>query len=100
MEKLDVAAKMRKLIEYLNHHQDLYDAGTPQISDTEWDKAYLELKALETEFQGITFELDEISYFSKDTVTLEGEDKEKFERLLTMLDDIDDVSNVYHNVEL
>jgi len=57
-------------------------------------------KALETEFQGITFELDEISYFSKDTVTLEGEDKEKFERLLTMLDDIDDVSNVYHNVEL
>ena len=45
-------------------------------------------------------ELDEISYFSKDSVTLEGEDKEKFERLLTMLEDIDDVSNVYHNVEL
>lgn len=57
-------------------------------------------KALETSFNGITFELDEISYFSKDTVSLEGEDKEKFERLLTMLDDIDDVSNVYHNVEL
>mgnify|MGYP003421317054 CR=1 FL=1 len=43
---------------------------------------------------------DEISYFSKDNVTLEGEDKEKFERLLEMLEDIDDVSNVYHNVEL
>ena len=56
--------------------------------------------ALETAFPGITFELDEISYFSKDNVTLEGEDKEKFERLLTMLEDIDDVSNVYHNVEL
>ena len=57
-------------------------------------------KALETEFPGITFELDEISYFSKDSVTLSGEDKEKFEKLLTMLDDLDDVSNVYHNVEL
>lgn len=57
-------------------------------------------KALETAFPGIEFELDEISYFPNETVTLEGEDKEKFERLLTMLDDIDDVSNVYHNVEL
>ena len=57
-------------------------------------------KALETAFPGITFELDEISYFSKDSVTLNGEDKEKFEKLLTMLDDLDDVSNVYHNVEL
>ncbi len=57
-------------------------------------------KALETTFPGITFELDEISYFSKDSVTLSGEDKEKFEKLLAMLDDLDDVSNVYHNVEL
>lgn len=57
-------------------------------------------KALETAFNGIEFELDEISYFPNETVTLEGDDKEKFERLLAMLDDIDDVSNVYHNVEL
>ena len=57
-------------------------------------------KALENAFEGVTFELDEISYFANDIVVLEGEDKEKFERLLTMLDDIDDVSNVYHNVEL
>lgn len=57
-------------------------------------------KALENAFEGVTFELDEISYFANDIVVLEGEDKEKFERLLTMLDDIDDVSNVYHNVAL
>ena len=57
-------------------------------------------KALEDAFPGITFELDEISYFAKDTVILSGEEKEKFERLLDMLDEIDDVSNVYHNVEL
>ena len=32
--------------------------------------------------KGITFELDEISYFSKDNVSLAGEDKEKFRQLL------------------
>ena len=57
-------------------------------------------KALETAFPGITFEIDEISYFAKDTVTLSDDDKAKFERLLEMLDELDDVSNVYHNVEL
>lgn len=40
--------KMIELIEFLNYHQDLYDRGTPQISDSEWDAAYLELKELET----------------------------------------------------
>ena len=57
-------------------------------------------KALEDAFKDITFEIDEIAYYPKNTVTLEGADKEKFERLLEMLDEIDDVSNVYHNVEL
>ena len=30
----------------------------------------------------------------------ESRNKEKFEKLLAMLDELDDVSNVYHNVEL
>ena len=34
-----------------------------------------------------------------ETVALEGEDLELFKRLLTLLDDVDDVQNVYHNVE-
>ena len=55
---------------------------------------------MEDAFPGITFEVDEIAYYAKDTVTLSDEDKAKFERLLDMLDEIDDVSNVYHNVEL
>ena len=51
---------------------------------------------------GITeFDVAEITFLANETITIpEGEDKEKFERLLTMLEDIDDVSNVYHNVEL
>ena len=58
-------------------------------------------KALETAFENITFELDEISYFAKDTITIDNEEeKQKFERLINMLEDVDDVSNVYHNVNL
>lgn len=41
-------SRMIELIEFLNYHQDLYDRGAPQISDSEWDAAYLELKELET----------------------------------------------------
>ena len=41
-------SRMIELIEFLNYHQDLYDKGTPQISDSEWDAAYFELKELET----------------------------------------------------
>ncbi len=57
-------------------------------------------KALETAFPGITFELDEISYFAKDSISLGEEEKNKFNRLLDMLDELDDVSNIYHNVLL
>lgn len=33
-----------------------------------------------------------------ETVELQGEDKEMFKRLVTLLDEVDDVQNVYHNV--
>ena len=49
MNKLDAGYRMKQLIEYLNYHQDLYDKGQSQISDKEWDEAYMELKALERE---------------------------------------------------
>lgn len=48
----------------------------------------------------IDLEIDEISMVPLDKITLDGEDKETFEKLLSMLDDIEDVQNVYHNVEL
>ena len=46
------------------------------------------------------FVVDEITYLPNETVTLEGEDKENFDKLLTMLDDVEDVQKVYHNVNL
>ena len=48
----------------------------------------------------VNFDVDEITLIPKDTVTLAGDDKEVFDKLLTMLDDVEDVQNVYHNVNL
>ena len=48
----------------------------------------------------VEFDVDEISMIPKDTVKLEGEALEDFQKLLTLLDEIEDVTHVYHNVEL
>lgn len=56
--------------------------------------------ALEKLIPNIEYTLDEIGWYAKEKVTLEGEDLEVFERLLGMLENIDDVTEVYHNVEL
>lgn len=48
----------------------------------------------------LTFELDEITKLPHDRITLEGEDLETFQRLITLLDDVEDVNHIYHNVEL
>ena len=56
--------------------------------------------AIESVIPNVEFDFDEVGMFAKDKITLEGEDKENFELLLKLLDDIEDVSNIYHNVEL
>lgn len=56
--------------------------------------------AITKKLANVDFDVDEISQLPKERVTLEGEDKEVFEKLLSLLDDVDDVQNVYHNVNL
>lgn len=48
----------------------------------------------------VEFLVDEVTYLPNEMVTLDGEDKENFEKLLNMLDDVEDVQKVYHNVEI
>lgn len=55
---------------------------------------------LESMIPNVEYTLDEIGWYAKEKVTLEGEDREVFDRLLSLLDNIDDVTEVYHNVEL
>lgn len=48
---------------------------------------------------GVEYAVLEQTMIPNEYVTLEGEDLELFKRLLTLLDDVEDVQNVYHNVE-
>jgi Uncharacterized conserved protein len=58
-------------------------------------------KAVESALPNIEFDIDEITWIVKEKIQLTViEEKELFDKLLTMLEDIDDVQNVYHNVEL
>lgn len=47
----------------------------------------------------IEFEVDEIQFIPQTFIALQGEDREIFDKFLGMLDDVDDVQSVYHNVE-
>lgn len=48
----------------------------------------------------VEFDMDEIAMLPKEKVTLTGEDLETFQKLTAMLEEVEDVQNVYHNVAL
>jgi len=48
----------------------------------------------------VEFLTDDIEMIAKDTIKLSGEDLDAFNRLLTGLDEVEDVQHVYHNVDL
>jgi len=53
-------------------------------------------KALPT----VDFAVEEIAMVPKETIDITGEDLELFNKLLSLLDEVEDVQNVYHNVNL
>ena len=57
-------------------------------------------EAVEKELSDVNFEIDEIVMIPKDKITLVGEELATFEKMLKMLDDIEDVQHIYHNVEI
>jgi YebC/PmpR family DNA-binding regulatory protein len=57
-------------------------------------------KALTESFGEIDFDVDEIQYLPQNTAPISADDVEMFDKFLDMLNDLDDVQNVYHNVEL
>ncbi len=56
-------------------------------------------KALAEAFGEIDFDVDEIQFLPKSSSPITGDDVEMFEKFLEMLNDLDDVQNVYHNAE-
>lgn len=65
--------------------------------NTEYAKAR---QALLDAFGEIDFEVDEIQFIPQSYTTVEGDDVAMLEKFLGMLNDLDDVQNVYHNVEM
>lgn len=55
-------------------------------------------KLLKVLNRDVDFDIDEIQTLPQDTVELEGEDMELFERLMNNLNACDDVDQIYHNV--
>ena len=56
-------------------------------------------EAISNRFPSVDFEIDEMSaWLPKEKMELSGDEKELFDRLVGMLDEIEDVQQVYHNV--
>lgn len=65
--------------------------------NTEYAKAK---QSLIDTFGELEFDVDEIQFLPQTSTPVEGEDAIMFEKFLDMLNDLDDVQNVYHNAEL
>jgi YebC/PmpR family DNA-binding regulatory protein len=57
-------------------------------------------QALIDAFGEIDFEVDEIQFIPRSATPISGDDVAVFERFLGLLDELDDVQNVYHDAEI
>ncbi|MDP1757534.1 MAG: YebC/PmpR family DNA-binding transcriptional regulator, partial [Pseudohongiella sp.] len=64
------------------------------VPHTEYAKAR---QAIRGAFKDIEFEVDEIQFVPQSSATVSGEDAQMFEKFMDMLNELDDVQNVYHN---
>ncbi|MFW5824519.1 MAG: YebC/PmpR family DNA-binding transcriptional regulator, partial [Marinobacter sp.] len=78
----------------IEHEDGLITVFAP---NTEYTRAK---QALTSAFGELEFEVDDIQFLPQTTTPVQGEDVEMFEKFLDMLNDLDDVQNVYHNAEL
>ena len=82
-----------------------------EIIDFEEEEGYVNITSNPRDFDkvkdvvekmlpNVLYEIEEVGMFPKEKTTLEGEDKEIFLKLYNMLDNIDDVTEIYHNVNI
>lgn len=57
-------------------------------------------QALSETFSDLDFEVDEIQFIPQNTSPITGDDVEMFDKFISMLNELDDVQNIYHNAEL
>ncbi len=90
--------------------EELLNAGIEIIDfDTLDDEVTITMKpndhdkvkdVVEKMIPNVDYTIDQVGMFAKDKVTLNDEDLETFKKLYHMLDEIDDVTEIYHNVNL
>jgi len=56
--------------------------------------------ALNDAFPNLTIDEEEITFIPQNRMDVSGEDAEKFQKFLDLLNDCDDVQQVYHNVDI
>ena len=56
--------------------------------------------AITKKLPNVNFEYDELTTVAKDKINLSNEDLEIFNKLINMLEEVEDINHVYHNVEL
>src|SRR5690606_39662008 len=64
---------------------------------TEYAKAR---QALTDALGDVDFEVDEIQFLPQTSTSISAEDLPMFERFIDMLNDVEDVQNIYHNAEV
>ena len=64
------------------------------VPHTEYAKAR---QAIRTAMKDVEFEVDEIQFIPQSSTSVTGEDVQMFEKFMDMLNELDDVQNVYHN---
>lgn len=70
---------------------------TVQVPPTEFNKAR---NAITDLLGNLEFEMEEIAFIPQNSCPISGDDVALFEKLLELLNDNDDVQDVYHNAEL
>ena len=78
---------------------DVVDCGDTYVIYTEPEN-FLNVKASFEESGIKDFLRSEVSYVASNKIALDEEDTEKVMRLIEALEDIDDVSSVYHNLDI
>ncbi|MDO6593755.1 YebC/PmpR family DNA-binding transcriptional regulator [Neptuniibacter sp. 1_MG-2023] len=57
-------------------------------------------KALQDNIEGLDLEVDEIQFVPQNMSPVSEDDMPMFEKFIDMLEDLDDVQNIYHNAEV
>ncbi len=89
--------------ELLNNNIKLidYEIEDDEITiTTEPNDIHKAKDVIEKIIPNVDYLVDEVGMYAKEKITLMGEDKETFVKLINMLENIDDVSEIYHNVIL